>query len=85
MIAAVGKKDHPILIAVWESAGRGRGIGRKLLHYALNKLLIKRVTVNEQNIEALNFYCHFGFRKVSKDKYDGEGKKYPLLHLVCRE
>lgn len=58
-----------------------KGIGKQLLKYAIDVLKIKKVDVNEQNINALRFYQHFGFKIMSRSETDGFGKKYPILHL----
>lgn len=68
-----------------DNESRGSGIGKILLDYAVNKLNARNVDVNEQNKQALDFYYHFGFKEVSRDEYDGEGKGYPILHLVKSE
>lgn len=60
---------------------RGKGIGKILLNYAVEKLDARRVDVNEQNKQALDFYYHFGFEEIGRSEYDGEGKAYPILHL----
>lgn len=60
---------------------RGKGIGKILLNYAVDKLDASRVDVNEQNKQALDFYYHFGFEEIGRSEYDGEGKAYPILHL----
>ncbi len=61
----------------------GRGVGRRLLDYALGKN-IRRVDVNEQNPSALAFYQHVGFVVVGRSKTDAQGNPYPLLHLEAR-
>lgn len=58
-----------------------KGIGKQLLKYTIDVLKIKKVDVNEQNINALRFYQHFGFKIMSRSETDGFGKKYPILHL----
>jgi putative acetyltransferase len=61
--------------------GRGRGIGRALLRYAIHNLGLRKVDVNEQNVQATGFYLHAGFRFAGRSERDGIGKPYPLLHL----
>ena len=51
------------------------------MDYAVNTLNARKVDVNEQNTQALDFYYHLGFKEVDRDEYDGEGKGYPILHL----
>jgi len=60
---------------------RGKGIGKRLLHYAIDELNAERLDVNEQNPQALGFYLHEGFEVVGRSQTDGLGQPYPLLHL----
>ena len=60
---------------------RGKGIGKTLLDYSISKLKIKRVDVNEQNKQAVEFYQHFGFKIKSRSELDSLGKPYPILHM----
>lgn len=61
----------------------GKGVGRALLTYAMKELKVTRVDVNEQNLAALSFYEHFGFKVMSRSDVDGTGKPYPILHMHC--
>lgn len=79
--AFLGISDDSIEMLFVDNESRGTGMGKVLLDYAVNNLNARKVDVNEQNIQALNFYYHFGFKEVSRDEYDGEGKGYPILHL----
>lgn len=63
----------------------GKGIGKKLLLYAIDHLGITKVDVNQQNIQAVDFYIHFGFETISISEVDGFGKPYPILHLKLRK
>lgn len=60
---------------------RGKGIGKELVTYAIQRLGINKVDVNEQNIQAVGFYQHIGFNITGKDDRYGEGKAYPILHI----
>ncbi|QDT96549.1 GNAT family N-acetyltransferase [Gimesia aquarii] len=74
--------DIPKIEALFiDPAWRGKGIGRKLLEYAINELQAELVDVNEQNEQALSFYQHMGFEIAHRSEVDGFGKPYPLLHL----
>ncbi|MFJ2981278.1 MULTISPECIES: GNAT family N-acetyltransferase [unclassified Pseudomonas] len=69
---------HMLFVA---AAWRGRGVGKRLLHYAVNELNAERLDVNEQNPQALGFYLHEGFEVVGRSETDGLGQPYPLLHM----
>ena len=64
-----------------DPAFRGMGLGRHLVEYAIDRLHVTRVDVNEQNEQAAGFYARLGFRYVSRSETDGSGKPYPILHL----
>ncbi|MGE7992164.1 GNAT family N-acetyltransferase [Pseudomonas sp. NPDC089554] len=59
----------------------GQGVGKHLLHYAIDELNAERLDVNEQNPKALGFYLHEGFEVTGRSATDGLGQPYPLLHL----
>ena len=58
-----------------------QGVGKKLLRHAINNLQARKVDVNEQNEQALQFYKHFGFEVLSRSEVDGHGKPFPILHM----
>lgn len=64
-----------------DSSYLGTGVGKQLLTYAIDVLNLGRVDVNEQNVNAFEFYKHFGFAVINRSDIDGFGKPYPILHL----
>ncbi|UOX33077.1 GNAT family N-acetyltransferase [Flavobacterium sediminilitoris] len=64
---------------------RGIGIGKKLLHYAINELKITNVDVNEQNEQAVGFYKHFGFEIINRSELDFSGKPFPILYMKLKK
>ena len=60
---------------------RGKGIGRRLLSYAVNELNARYVDVNEQNPQAAGFYGEMGFEVFGRSELDAQGNPYPLLHM----
>ncbi len=62
----------------------GRGIGKRLLEYAVKHLNANEVDVNEQNLKALGFYQKLGFVVIRRSEVDGTGKPFPILHLQSR-
>lgn len=91
-LAAVRNENNSILGFIGTSAEtiemlfidphyRGKGIGKHLLYYALEKLKLTKVDVNEQNNQALVFYQSQGFEVIDRSSLDDSGKAYPILHL----
>ena len=60
---------------------RRKGVGRKLLTYAVETLGATTLDVNEQNEQAIGFYRRMGFEVVGRSPVDSMGKPYPLLHM----
>ncbi len=81
MQAFMGIEDRKIEMLFIIPAMRGKGIGRQLVEYALQKCQAIKVDVNEQNQQAMDFYRHLGFETKGRSATDGLGKPYPLLHL----
>lgn len=60
----------------------GKGYGKVLLHFAINQLNANLVDVNEQNIQAAEFYRKSGFRIYKRSDKDEQGRNYPILHMT---
>jgi putative acetyltransferase len=61
---------------------RGGGVGRLLVEHAIDQCGATQVDVNEQNEQAVGFYRKMGFVVTGRSPLDGQGKPYPLLHMV---
>lgn len=57
----------------------GKGVGKALTRFAIDKLNVTEVDVNEGNSNAVQFYRHFGFEVYDRTPVDSTGKPYPLL------
>ena len=68
-----------------DPAHRGQGLGKQLLRYAMEHLNACELDVNEQNPQALGFYCKQGFEVIGRSEVDGMGQPYPLLHMRLRQ
>ncbi len=64
---------------------QGRGAGRALLAHAFSQTEQLSVEVNEQNIEARQFYEKMGFVQVGWTATDAGGRPYPLLMLHLKD
>ncbi|MEQ5790035.1 GNAT family N-acetyltransferase [Muricauda sp. NFXS6] len=64
---------------------RGKKIGKTLLDYAITKLNVIKVDVNEQNEQAVGFYMHCGFEVIGRSELDTTGKPYPMLHMGLKD
>lgn len=73
-------KQHLEMLFIAETE-RGKGLGKELLKYGLEKLSINDVAVNEQNPLAIGFYEHMGFTVYKRTELDEQGNPYPLLYM----
>ena len=58
---------------------RGKGLGKDLLKYGIEKYSVNDLAVNEQNPLAKGFYEHMGFAVYKRTACDEQGNPYPLL------
>lgn len=82
IIGFLGTAGNKIEMLFIHPESRGKGIGKKLLSYAIQTLQVTEVDVNEQNEQAVGFYLHSGFKVVSRSETDSLGKPFPILHLA---
>ena len=60
---------------------RGKGFGKELLKYGMEKYSVEDLAVNEQNPLARGFYEHMGFTVYGRTERDEQGNPYPLLYM----
>lgn len=60
---------------------RGKGVGKELLEYGIEKYSVNDLAVNEQNPLAKGFYEHMGFEVYKRTERDEQGNPYPLLYM----
>ncbi|MUG92988.1 GNAT family N-acetyltransferase [Scytonema sp. UIC 10036] len=81
VVGFVGVVDDKVEMLFIHPLWRLRGIGRRLLDYAVKTLGATRVDVNEQNEQAVGFYLQMGFEVEGRSEFDSMSKPFPLLHM----
>ena len=86
IVAFMGVNEENMEMLFVDQAYRGQGIGRQLTKFAIEQLGVFRVDVNEQNVQAIDFYLRLGFKMVSRSNLDSCNRPYPILHMIykCR-
>ncbi len=56
-------------------------MGKILLTYGVENFGVTNVDVNEQNVQAVEFYKHMGFETYMRTDVDDHGKNYPILKM----
>lgn len=62
----------------------GKGYGRRLINFAIEKLDAVQVDVNEQNQHAVSVYIKCGFATYDRKDKDSQGKDYPILKMKLK-
>lgn len=81
ILGFIGTDANKIEMLFIHPDARGKGIGKRLLMYAIQVLQATEVDVNEQNPQAVGFYLHEGFVVASRSEIDSLGNPFPILHL----
>lgn len=81
----IGTSGNKIEMLFIHPDARGKGIGKRLLIYAIQELQATEVDVNEQNVQGTGFYLHAGFSVTGRSQVDSLGKPFPILHLKLTE
>ncbi|MFA6152483.1 MAG: GNAT family N-acetyltransferase [Chitinophagaceae bacterium] len=58
-----------------------KGLGKKLMNFAIRELNANEVDVNEENKSACQFYLKSGFTVFGREEKDSEGKDHPILKM----
>lgn len=80
-VAFMGIEGQRLEMLFVLSEERGKGVGKKLIQYGIEKYSINELTVNEQNPLAKGFYEHMGFHVYKRTEHDEQGNPYPLLYM----
>lgn len=80
-IAFMGIDNTKLEMLFIKNSERGKGLGKKLLNYGIEKYNINELTVNEQNLNAKGFYEYMEFQTYKRTEVDEQGKPYPILYM----
>lgn len=80
-IAFIGIEGQKLEMLFVTPEYRGKGVGRKMIEYAIKHFSINELTVNEQNPQAKEFYEHLGFKVYKRSEIDEQGNPYPILYM----
>ena len=80
-VAFMGVQDKSLEMLFLAPEERGKGLGRQLLEYGIQRYSVESLTVNEQNPQARGFYEHMGFRVYQRTALDEQGMPYPILYM----
>ena len=79
--AFMGIGEQKLEMLFLSPEARGKGHGKRLLQYGIERYAVREVTVNEQNPQAIGFYEHMGFQTYRRTERDEQGGPYPLLYM----
>ena len=77
----IGLREDKIEMLFIDPAFIGKGIGRKLVDWAINENGIRLIDVNEQNTYAVSVYTHWGFKTYDRSEIDDQGNPFPILRM----
>ena len=80
-IAFMGIEDTKLEMLFIKNSERGKGIGKQLLKYGIEKYNVNELAVNEQNPNAKGFYEYMGFKTYKRTELDEQGNPYPILYM----
>ena len=80
-IAFIGIEDKKLEMLFIKNSERGKGLGKQLLSYGIEKYNVNELVVNEQNPNAKAFYEHLGFKVYKRSETDEQGNPYPILYM----
>ena len=80
-IAFMGIEKNKLEMLFIKNSKRGKGLGKKLLNFGIEKYSVNELAVNEQNPEAKGFYEHMGFKVYKRNELDDQGNPFPVLYM----
>ncbi len=77
--AGVAEQNIEMLFVVPEYIGKG--VGGRLLRWAIGEQGAQYIDVNEQNPLAVAVYKHIGFQVYERSETDDQGQAFPILRM----
>ena len=84
VVAFMGIGVHELEMLFVHPDRFGKGIGRRLLTYAVGVCGVDELYVNEQNPAAIGFYIRCGFEVAGRRECDDMGNPFPLLLMKLK-
>jgi putative acetyltransferase len=81
VLGFLGVAERKVEMLFLDPDYHGKGLGKKLMDFAITELHATLVDVNEQNSEAVRFYERYGFKTYERSERDDQGNPYPLLRM----
>jgi putative acetyltransferase len=81
----IGAADNKVEMLFIAPEFFGKGLGKQLMNFAITELHTDEVDVNEQNVNAVQFYKKLGFEVYERTAKDSQGKDYPILKMKLRK
>ena len=82
--AFLGVHENKVEMLFVKNEHRGQGIGKMLMEYAIDRLGVECVDVNEDNVQGVGFYSHIGFQVFNRSELDDQGNPFPILHMKLK-
>lgn len=80
-VAFMGIEENKLEMLFIKNNQRGKGLGKRLLNYGIEKYNVNELAVNEQNPQAKGFYEHMGFKVYQRNELDDQRNPYPVLYM----
>ena len=80
-VAFMGVENGVLEMLFVSPAHSGMGIGRMIVQHGIDNMGVAEVTVNEQNLSAIEFYKKMGFSAYKRTELDEQGRTFPLIYM----
>ncbi|MEH3155476.1 MAG: acetyltransferase [Gordonia paraffinivorans] len=82
VVGFAGVSEGKLEMLFVDAGEHGRGVGSVLLSFVIANCGVTAVDVNEQNVQAVEFYRRRDFTVAGRSALDDQGRPYPLLHMT---